>query len=65
MTEQRWLSTAHVARRFGVHTHSVNRWVREGKFPKPIAMGPERTHRFWSVEEIEEFERMKLEERNG
>ena len=61
----RWFSTAHVARRFGVHPRTINRWVREGKFPKPIAMGPDRTHRFWHIDELEEFEQRKMEERNA
>ena len=58
----RWLSTGLVGRRFGVHPQTISRWVREGRFPRPIHMA-EGKHRFWLVEEIEEWERQKLEER--
>ena len=59
----RWISTGRMAHKFGVVPATINRWTREGKLPKPIALGGKGRHRFWLAEEVEEWERQKLEER--
>ena len=59
-----WLSTTHMAAKFSVVPQTINRWTREGKLPKPITLAGKSHHRFWLVEEVEAWERRKLEERH-
>ncbi len=38
LTERRFLTKKIVARRNGVHTGTIDRWVRQGHFPKPMKL---------------------------
>lgn len=49
-----YLSDNEIATRLGVHRTTVRRWVREGRFPKPVKLGPNCTR--WKLTDIEEFE---------
>lgn len=49
-----YLSDTEIATRLGVHRTTVRRWVREGRFPKPVKLGPNCTR--WKLTDIEEFE---------
>ena len=60
---RKWLSTAHMAHKFGVVPSTINRWTREGKLPKPITLAGKGHHRFWLVEEVEAWEEKKLDDR--
>lgn len=50
------ISKRATAERIGVHVESLMRWVREGKFPKPIRTGPTPQHRvFFIVDEVDSW----------
>lgn len=36
--ERRFLTKKTVARRNGVHTGTIDRWVRQGHFPRPVKL---------------------------
>jgi hypothetical protein len=52
---QRWFSKREVARRYGVHTRSIERWAEAGTFPRGTQF-PNK-HWFWSDAEIEQHEK--------
>jgi DNA-binding transcriptional MerR regulator len=48
------LSTSATARRFGVSNRSIDRWLANGIFPKPIRING---RKYWAVRDLEQFER--------
>jgi predicted DNA-binding transcriptional regulator AlpA len=46
-------TTATKAGRLPVSAATIWRWVREGKFPKPIKLGASVT--VWDIEEVDQF----------
>lgn len=49
-----WLTLKQVAERETVHPATINRWVREGRFPKPVKIGANCTR--WRVTDVEQWE---------
>lgn len=48
------------------HPHTIKRWVREGRFPKPIRTGPTQRHRLlWLAEDVEAWAAARADERDG
>ena len=47
------LKSAEVVERVGIGHQTLRRWVRAGKFPAPIQIGPRRIA--WLIEDIEEW----------
>ena len=50
--------TAQVAAEFNVHHDSIKRWVREGRFPRPIYFNG---RAYWPEDEVEKFKQSLLE----
>lgn len=48
------LRKVQVAQRLGVSTWSIDRWIRNGTFPKPIYLAPGTPAR-WRVRDVEAF----------
>lgn len=49
-----FFSVNQIAQRYDVSTASVWRWVRLGKFPKPVKLGPNTTR--WREDDIASWE---------
>jgi prophage regulatory protein len=50
----RYLARKTVAERLGVSAMTIWRWVRDGRFPSPIRLGPRRTA--WKETDIVKWE---------
>ena len=49
-----YLTVQEVAYRLRISVPTVWRWAREGKFPKPVLIGPRTTR--WLLEDLETYE---------
>lgn len=54
---QRYAADKELSYFLGVSRQTIWRWVREGKFPAPIKLGPNCTR--WKVSDIEAWEAKK------
>jgi prophage regulatory protein len=61
--EERFLRLPEVVRRCGISKSSVWLWVREGRFPSPIRVGPRVT--CWRASEIDNWIEAKAAEGRG
>ncbi|MEX0603838.1 MAG: helix-turn-helix domain-containing protein [Marinobacter sp.] len=52
-----YLSDKHISERYEVSRQTVWRWVREGKFPAPLKLGPNCTR--WKLSDVEAWEASK------
>lgn len=52
-----WLSVKHLRHRFGVHDATIWRWVREGRFPRPVKLAGNITR--WSLCDVENWEQVQ------
>lgn len=52
---RRWLSKRELARRYGVHPRSIERWSESGRFPRGVQLPNKRW--YWTDLEIEQHER--------
>jgi len=53
-TGSAWLSVEQVAQRYEVSSASIWRWVRQGRFPKPVKIGPRSTR--WRRKSIDDHD---------
>ena len=58
-TERQFLTKKAVARRNGVHTGTIDRWVRQGHFPRPVKLTRKGGCR-WPEKVILEWEQAQL-----
>lgn len=49
-----FLKDRQVAARLGISRPSLWRWVKDGRFPRPVKLGPAVTR--WRLSDIEKFE---------
>jgi prophage regulatory protein len=59
VTERRFLSKKAVAMRNGVHPGTLDRWIREGRFPRPVKLSPKGSCR-WPEQLILDWEAAQL-----
>lgn len=60
VTEPRFLTLKQVCHRETISSATVWRWVREGRFPKPVSLGENTTR--WRVSDLEAWESSLSEE---
>ncbi|QJQ98214.1 helix-turn-helix domain-containing protein [Halomonas sp. PGE1] len=51
--DERFLRDTDLAERYGIHRNTIWRWVRDGKLPRPVAIGGSTR---WRLSEIVAFE---------
>jgi len=61
LSERRFLTKKSVARRNDVHTGTIDRWVRQGLFPKPVKLSKKGGCR-WPEAVIAAWEEARLAE---
>jgi prophage regulatory protein len=61
--EERFLRLPEVVRRVGISKSSVWLWIRQGRFPEPIRVGPRVT--CWRLTEIDAWIEAKAAEGRG
>jgi prophage regulatory protein len=61
VSERRFLSKKAVANRNGVHTGTIDRWVRQNRFPRPIKVSAKGTCR-WPEVVITAWEQSQVDE---
>jgi predicted DNA-binding transcriptional regulator AlpA len=59
VTERRYLTKKTVASRNGVHTGTLDRWVRLGRFPRPVKLSAKGGCR-WPEQVILDWEKAQL-----
>jgi predicted DNA-binding transcriptional regulator AlpA len=63
LTESRFLTKKVVARRNGVHTGTIDRWVRQGQFPHPVKLSKKGGCR-WPETVITSWEQAQMDQIN-
>ena len=53
----KYFSDKHLSERYEITRATVWRWVREGKFPKPIKLGANCTR--WKSSDVDAWEKLK------
>jgi len=55
LNSPRWIRARDLVRRLGIHRITINRWVKQGRFPPPHKLGNTRSL-FWNLAELEAWE---------
>lgn len=54
---QTMISMPKLISRLDMTRHGILKWVREGKFPKPLKPGGHYGHAYWRIEDVQKWER--------
>ncbi|ERS81722.1 helix-turn-helix transcriptional regulator [Halomonas sp. PBN3] len=60
ITDRAWLSVKQLSNRYGTHEATIWRWVREGRYPKPVKLAGGSLTR-WSLNDVEGWEQGQRE----
>jgi predicted DNA-binding transcriptional regulator AlpA len=65
MLSRSYFSKHTIAQRYGVHEGTLDRWVREGRFPPPVKIAGAKGVCRWPSDLIERFESRSAETGNS